>query len=107
MSSAAFVRALPLSELRRGSMRAVQVGNRELVICHTRDGEVFALDNICTHAFTRMSEGRLRGDRLICPLHGASFDVRNGSVLAGPATQPLRSHEARIAAGIVEVKILI
>ena len=65
-------------------------------MCHTKSG-VFALDNICSHAYARMSEGRLRGTRLICPLHGASFDVRDGRVLGPPATQPLAATRTRRA----------
>ena len=77
---------------------------REIVVCHTKDG-IFALDNICTHAQARMNEGRLKGLRLICPLHGASFDLRDGRVLGAPATVPLAHHEVRIVDGFVEVAI--
>ena len=74
-----------LDDVPEGKMHACAVGGREIVVCRTKDG-VFALDNICTHAYARLSEGRLRGTRLICPLHGASFDVRDGRVLGAPAT---------------------
>jgi nitrite reductase/ring-hydroxylating ferredoxin subunit len=77
---------------------------REIVICHTREG-LFALDNICTHAHARMCEGRLRATRLVCPLHGASFDVRDGRVLATPATVPLATHQVRVVNGTVEVSV--
>jgi len=85
-------------------MRACAVNGREIVICHTKQG-VFALDNICTHALARMCEGRLRGVRLICPLHGASFDVRDGKVLGAPATRPLPSHEVRVVGSVIEVRV--
>jgi nitrite reductase/ring-hydroxylating ferredoxin subunit len=52
-----------------------------------------------------MSEGRLRGCRLICPLHGASFDVRDGSVLGAPAVSPLKAHGLRIVDGRIEVAL--
>ena len=95
---------LPLSELSEGSMRACTVGEREIVVCRTKSG-VFALDNICTHAFARLSEGRLRGTRIICPLHGASFDVRDGRVLGAPATQPLTTFAARIETDRIAVSV--
>jgi 3-phenylpropionate/trans-cinnamate dioxygenase ferredoxin subunit len=63
------------------------------------------LDNICTHAYARLSEGRLRGNRLICPLHGASFDVRDGSVLGAPATRPLATHALRVSEERIEVTV--
>jgi nitrite reductase/ring-hydroxylating ferredoxin subunit len=96
--------ALPLTELPVGQMKARNVGGRDVLICHTRDG-LFALDNICTHASARMSEGRLRGSRLICPLHGASFDARTGKVLGAPAIRPLVCHGLRVVDGMLEVRL--
>lgn len=104
MSDAPFLTALDAAELPEGKMRRCTVGGRELVVCHTRDG-LFALDNICTHAFARMDEGRLRGVRLICPLHGASFDVRDGRALGAPASVPLATHAVRVVEGRIEVAI--
>jgi nitrite reductase/ring-hydroxylating ferredoxin subunit len=101
---AQFTLLLSLSEVPRGSMRACTVGERELVICHTRAG-LFALDNICTHAEARLCEGRLRATRLVCPLHGAAFDLRDGRVLAPPAVQPLATHLLRVVDGVIEVAL--
>jgi nitrite reductase/ring-hydroxylating ferredoxin subunit len=101
---AQFEAVMKLAELPPGSMRAVMLAGRELVICHTREG-VFALDNICTHAHARLCEGRLRATRLVCPLHGASFDVRDGRVLGPPAEVPLPSHALRIVEGMIEVLV--
>ena len=75
-----------------------------MLVCHTRDG-LHAVDAICTHAFARLDEGRLRGYRLICPLHGASFDARSGTVLGPPATESLRSHASRATDGYIEVRL--
>jgi len=101
---AEFAAVMKLAGLGVGSMRACAVGGRELVICHTREG-VFALDNICTHAHARLSEGRLRSTRLTCPLHGASFDVRDGRVLGSPAEVPLPTHAVRVVDGTIEVAV--
>ena len=82
---------IPLTELREGTMLMRCIGGREIVICRTKNG-LHALDNICSHAYARLNEGRLRGTRLICPLHGASFDVRDGRALAAPASRPLATY---------------
>lgn len=99
-----FEAAFALAELPEGKMRPCQLGGREVLVCHTREG-LFAVDNVCTHAYARLSEGRLRGTRLICPLHGASFDVRDGRVLGPPAHQALPAHKVRLREGTVEVAI--
>jgi nitrite reductase/ring-hydroxylating ferredoxin subunit len=104
MSAPPFEAVIPLADVRAGAMRSFVLGGREIVICHARAG-TFAVDNVCTHAYARLSEGRLRGTRLICPLHGASFDVRDGRVVRGPAELPLASHPLRIVDGIIEVAI--
>lgn len=96
--------AIALAELPRGRMRCVTVAGRDVLVCHTREG-VFALENICTHALARMDEGRLRGVRVICPMHGASFDVRDGRVLGSPATRALPRYPARVVAGMIEVAL--
>ena len=99
-----FTAVLKLAELPSGSMRAVMLAGRELLLCHTREG-LFALDNICTHAHARLCEGRLRATRLVCPLHGASFDIRDGRVLGAPAEAPLPTHAVRVAGESVEVAV--
>jgi nitrite reductase/ring-hydroxylating ferredoxin subunit len=87
-------------------MRACSVEGREIVVCHTREG-VFALDNICTHAHARLCEGRLRATRLVCPLHGGSFDIRDGRVLGPPAVVALPTHAVRIVEGTIEVALAL
>lgn len=104
MSEATWQRVFPASELAEGKMKHAAVDGHDVVVCRTKDG-LHALDDICSHAYAKMSEGRLRGVRLICPLHGASFDCRTGAVLGAPATQPLKKHAAREVDGQVEVQL--
>jgi nitrite reductase/ring-hydroxylating ferredoxin subunit len=99
-----FTAVMQTAELPMGAMRACTVAGREIVLCHTREG-VFALDNTCTHAEARLCEGRLRATRIVCPLHGASFDVRDGRVLGPPAERPLATHAVRIVDGAIEVAL--
>jgi nitrite reductase/ring-hydroxylating ferredoxin subunit len=103
MIDPAFTPVMPLTAVAEGTMRVCRLGEREILLCHPRGGGIFALDNVCTHASARMSEGRLRGTRLVCPLHGASFDVRSGQVLGAPAPHPLATHHVRVVDGMIEV----
>ena len=96
--------AFSLEALPPGSLRACTIDGRELVVCHSKDG-LYALDNTCTHAYARLCEGRLRGVRLVCPLHGAAFDVRDGRVLGAPASKPLATHRVRVVDGQVELAV--
>ena len=42
------------------------------------DGELFAIDDTCTHQDASLSEGWLEDCMIECPLHAASFDLRTG-----------------------------
>lgn len=59
-------------------------GDYGLVVCRV-NGQLYALEDNCSHADTPLSEGRLRGHNLTCPLHGTSFDVRTGAHSGPPA----------------------
>ncbi len=96
--------SVALGDVPEGKMHALSVDGREILICRTTDG-VYALDNICTHAYARLNEGRLRGNRLICPLHGAAFDVRDGRVLGAPATRPLAVHKVDVVADRIDISV--
>ena len=106
MSEPPFQSALRLDELAPNTMRCVILDGAPVLVVHAKDGGVHAVQNICTHAYAHMDEGRLRGHRLICPLHGASFDVRTGAVLGAPATQPLRTYPVRVTDGTIEVQVV-
>jgi 3-phenylpropionate/trans-cinnamate dioxygenase ferredoxin subunit len=92
------------SDIPEGKARCFAVDGHEVLVCHTREG-FFAVHNICSHAYARLDEGRLRGNRIICPLHGASFDVRDGAVKGPPAFEPLATYELRVEAGRIEVAL--
>ena len=66
---------------------------------------VYAVENRCSHATARLDSGELDGCQIVCPLHGARFDVRDGACVGPPASQAIRSFEARINGADVEVAV--
>jgi 3-phenylpropionate/trans-cinnamate dioxygenase ferredoxin subunit len=104
LSDSAFVRVARIVDVPRGRMLEVNVGARDIVLCHTREGW-FAVDNICTHAYAKLSEGRLRKTKLICPLHGGSFDCRTGAAIGAPAVLPLGTYAVRLTGEHVEIAV--
>ncbi len=80
------------------------VDGHEIVLCRVKD-EFFCLENRCSHALSTFNEGRLRGYRLMCPLHGATFDVRDGQVCGPPAVRPIRSYAVRVEGDRLEVQL--
>ncbi|MDB5697935.1 MAG: naphthalene 1,2-dioxygenase [Alphaproteobacteria bacterium] len=84
-----------ISTLDEGEMRAVQVEGRDVLIARV-EGRIYAVQGICSHAHGYLDEGDLEGFRLLCPLHEGSFDIRTGTALTAPATQPLSTFHVTI-----------
>ncbi len=95
MSDGGYKRVASLADIPRGKTRCIAAGDVEILLCHTAEG-LFAVDNLCTHAAARLSEGKLKGCRILCPLHGAAFDVRDGAVLSRPAREALRCYPVKV-----------
>jgi nitrite reductase/ring-hydroxylating ferredoxin subunit len=75
--------------------RGFQVAGREIVLCDV-EGEIYALDGICTHEELPLDGGEVEDGVLECPWHGARYDVCTGSVRALPAVRPLRTFPVRV-----------
>lgn len=78
------IRMAPIDELPEGEPRVYQAGEHFIVLCKVK-GEIFALEDRCTHDDGPLASGCLHGYQLECPRHGARFDVRDGSICRMPA----------------------
>jgi 3-phenylpropionate/trans-cinnamate dioxygenase ferredoxin component len=95
MAEAEFVKVAELSELPSGGMMMVEVGNEQILLVNI-EGVIHACDDVCTHSYASLSEGDLDGEEVVCPLHGAIFNVTTGEVVTPPAEENLRMFEVRI-----------
>src|SRR6516165_5335744 len=71
----AWTRAAALEELKERHVMDALIGDEEIAL-YWVDDAAYATDNICTHAFARLSDGYLDGDCIECPIHQALFDVK-------------------------------
>ncbi len=104
MTDPRFVAVCAADDLPEKGFRCFVVEEVAVALCRFRD-EIFAVENRCSHALATFDEGRMRGYRLMCPLHGATFDIRDGSVAGAPATRPIPSYPVRVVDGTVEVDV--
>ena len=95
MVQAAFVKVAEVGELSPGHMKAVEVGEDQVLLANV-GGTIYACSNACTHAFAPLSEGDLYGELVECPSHGSVFDVTTGEVIDAPAQENLPVFEVRI-----------
>jgi 3-phenylpropionate/trans-cinnamate dioxygenase ferredoxin subunit len=98
------VAVCPLSELARGEARRVAL-DPPIAVFHTDDGEVYAIDDTCTHQDASLADGWLEGCEIECPLHSSRFDLRTGRVDAPPAKRAIRTHAVTISDGIIHVTL--
>ena len=93
----------PLSELPPGE--AVRVDAQPpIAVFHTEDGEVFAIDDTCSHQDASLADGWLEGCEVECPLHASRFNLRTGAVDAPPARTGVRTHETAIIDGVIHLE---
>lgn len=80
----AWVRVCAESELLPGESRVAWDGDTPILVVNL-DGELYALEDKCTHEDFELSAGPIDGDQVECTLHGARFDLRTGEALCAPA----------------------
>ena len=101
----AFVAVAKLEEIPLAGVKVATSGGVDLLVCRTETGEVFAVENLCTHEFSPLGAGRLVGCQIECPRHGARFDLRTGEATRLPAASPIRTFPVKVQGGQVWVAV--
>jgi 3-phenylpropionate/trans-cinnamate dioxygenase ferredoxin subunit len=81
----------PLDSLTDSKPIAIEVAGKRVCVAKIGD-EVFAVANTCSHAEADLSDGDINGFAIECWLHGAEFDLRDGTAISLPATMPLETY---------------
>lgn len=68
------------------------------------DTHIYALDNTCTHAGACLSDGHIEGDEIVCPWHGAAFNVKTG-IGSPPARAPIKTYPVHLENGDILVEL--
>ena len=99
-----FVRACALADLRDGEALGVSVEGQDVAVA--REGtEVFAIEDLCSHAAVALSEGDVEDCTVECWLHGSRFDLRTGKPTSFPATEPVATFPVDVREDDVYVDI--
>lgn len=102
MSEKTFVAVAKLDDVRPGDKLVVDVNGVGVILVNTRD-RIFAVRNLCSHAYETLECGRVRNGWISCPVHGARFDLETGAPMNPPATMPIETYEVRIEGDTIEV----
>ena len=78
----------PLADLVEGSATRVELPELDVAVVRVGD-EVFAIEDVCSHAEVPLSDGEISGCTIECELHGSRFDLRTGKPTGPPAIRPV------------------
>lgn len=97
----------PLAEFPPGSVKLVDAGTFSVGV-YNCGGDLLAIEDRCSHDDGPLAEGEWEEDRcrVICPRHGAQFDLRTGMALTLPAFEAVATYPVHVGEdGIVRVTV--
>ena len=92
-----------LEELNPGQFRTADLDGTRVVVFNV-GGELYAIEDVCTHDGGQLTGGHVEGDQIVCPRHGARFCVRTGEALTAPAYEPTAKFPVRVESGEIQVR---
>lgn len=91
-------------ELIEGDRLHIEVEGNPLLLLRV-EGQVYAVSATCTHEDESLANGLLDGHELVCPYHGARFDVRDGEAVSLPAVMGIHTYPVREENGQIELGV--
>ena len=95
----AFERLCSLSEVPEDGALRIELPDVDVAVVNF-EGEVFAIEDVCSHAEVPLSEGDVEefqgAPTIECWLHGSCFDLTSGRPTNLPATEPVPVYPVRV-----------
>ncbi len=91
-----------VDEIKDGERLFIEIDGNAIMIFHI-NGQYYAIADVCSHDDGPVGEGALEGYEIICPRHGARFDIRTGKVLALPAFVDIPAYPVRVNGDQIEI----
>jgi len=99
-----FVKVAALTDIPAGASKLVEV-NQVRVALFNLDGEIHAIEDVCTHDGGPLVEGTIVNEcQVQCPRHGARFDIRTGAALSFPAFEATNTYAVQVKDGEVWIE---
>jgi 3-phenylpropionate/trans-cinnamate dioxygenase ferredoxin subunit len=91
-----FIKVATVDEIPVGESKLVEVEEVRIALFNL-DGKIYAIEDVCTHDGGPLVEGTIvNGCEVLCPRHGARFDIRTGKAVSFPAFEATNSYAVRI-----------
>lgn len=98
-----WVEVCGVEDIEPGGYRTLFIDDEEVAVIKC-EGNVYAIQDICTHDGGELTGGTIEGCEIECPRHGARFDIHTGDVLCPPAYEPIDTYPVEIRDGRIFVK---
>lgn len=99
-----FIEIAKASELPNGERLFIEIENIPIVIFNIA-GKLFAIGDVCTHDSGPLGDGMLEDFNIVCPRHGAEFDVRNGKAMMLPAVVDIPAYPIKLVDGYIHIGV--
>src|SRR3989454_11254296 len=98
------VQICTVADLEDNTMRRLVLNGQEILLAKVSDRD-FAVSERCTNRGGPLSEGKVAGLSVTCPLHFGEFNIQTGEATTPPAADPLRTYSVSVEAGGVSVDL--
>ena len=99
-----FFQIVPVEDLPNGERLFVEVDDKKIILFNLA-GNLYALGDVCSHDDGPVGDGEIDGHEIICPRHGARFNISTGQATSLPAVVDIPAYPIRVAKGMIEVGI--
>lgn len=91
-----------VSDIEPGTYRVVDVDDVMIAVFNI-DGDIFAIEDVCTHDYSTLTGGPINGCEITCPRHGARFNIKTGEALCAPAYEAVTTFPVQIEGDTIRV----
>ena len=95
-----------ISDIAPGTTKKVTIGTTDVLLCNVA-GTIHAIEDVCSHDGCELDQGELEDCRIMCPRHGAYFDVTTGQALTLPAILPIPTYAVSIDGDEIRISLEI
>ena len=90
-----WIKVCSVNDLAEDEPKSAQLNETEVGI-YKVDGDYYALENVCPHAYALLTEGFVEEGKVECPLHEAIFDIKTGQLESGPGQRNLCRYAVKV-----------
>ncbi|OGI45808.1 MAG: ferredoxin [Candidatus Muproteobacteria bacterium RBG_16_65_34] len=92
-----------VNEIPPGGSKVVYVEDAKIALFNL-GGSFHAIEDVCTHDGEELASGKIEGEEIVCPRHGARFRIKTGEVTAPPAYEPVYAFPLRVQDGRIQIR---